>query len=104
MLDLRVRRFQFAGAPTATAFNSSVGIDRWYGTALVPATLLNSSGEGEGEGEGSPGLLRCVSPSAEDAGLTRSLSLSRQTLVNGSLPHGVRLFGDASLAGEASSS
>ena len=79
---------RFAGHPAslATGFNASVGVDRWYGTALVPATLSG----------GSVGAtLSCITPSAGDAGIARRLFLGFDSPL---LPPGLALAGSAIIA------
>ena len=70
----------------ATQFDSTAGVDRWRGTALTPASVISSD------------IVSCVTPSALDAGLARSLSLD---FSNGTLPDGVRLYGRAHASGGA---
>ena len=68
----------------ALALNDTIGVDRWYGTALVPATIY------------APGKLACVTPSAPDAGISRNLTLTftDPSLARGGIP-GVSLVGSA---------
>ena len=59
-------RFQFGPEPgrwlTASSYNASTGVDRWWGSAIVPATAVASD------------EVRCDAPPAEAAGATRRLS------------------------------
>jgi hypothetical protein len=68
----------------ALGFNDSIGVDRWYGTALVPGTLRGGD------------TLSCITPSASDAAVSRSLHLD---FSDPTPPPGVALVGSAHIDG-----
>lgn len=76
-------RFVADHGTLATSFNASLGVDRWYGTALAPATI------------GAGDTIRCVAPSAEEAGIARRLHLDFAS----PLPAGVAVMGSARVEG-----